>query len=81
MAKDRPLTDLEYAKYVGKDPDMRAKDRTHELGPKKIGIIPGLKKLAGGAASIMDIIQGAKSLARADDSKRRKEALEQIEKA
>ena len=79
MAKDRPLTDLEYAKYLGKDPDNRIKDEP--IMPQKLGIIPGLKKLAGGAASIMDIIQGAKSLARADDSKRRKEALEQIKKA
>jgi hypothetical protein len=75
------LSDKEYAELTGNNPDYRIKDRSSDLGPKKLGIIPGLKKLAGGAASIMDIIQGAKSLARADDSKRRKEALEQIEKA
>tara|TARA_A100000172_G_scaffold64473_1_gene44003 strand:- start:1291 stop:1530 length:240 start_codon:yes stop_codon:yes gene_type:complete len=79
MASD--LSDKEYAELTGNNPDYRIKDRSSDLGPKKLGIIPGLKKLAGGAGSVLDIIQGAKSLARADDSKRRKEALEQIEKA
>ncbi len=79
MASD--LSDKEYAELTGNNPDYRIKDRSSDLGPKKPGIIPGLKKLAGGASSILDIIQGAKSLARADDNKRRKEALEQIEKA
>jgi hypothetical protein len=79
MAEDSPLTDKEYAKLTGKDPDLRFKATTG-LESTKPNFFEGLKKLAGSGKSILEMLQGAKTLARASDADAAKTALGKIEK-
>lgn len=63
--------------------DDWTQDPRYGLTPRKprVGLIPGLKKLAGDASSIFELFHGAKKLAKADDTHRAQEALEQMKKA
>ena len=79
MAKDRPLTDLEYARLTGKDPDLRVKDEP--MMPQKPNFFDAIKKIAGSGLSIVEMLQGAKTAARASDMETAKNALNKIKKA
>jgi hypothetical protein len=72
------MSDEEWAKVTGKNPEFRTKDRSHELSPQRRGIIPGLSKLAGGVSNIFDLFHGAKKLARAEDTRAAQSAIDSI---
>lgn len=66
---------------VAREYDDWAQDPRYAPRKPKVGLIPGLKKLAGDASSIMELFHGAKKLAKADDTHRAQKALEQMKKA
>lgn len=71
------LSDKEYAELTGNNPDYRIKDEE----PKKPNFLQAIKNIAGSGKSIVEMLQGAKTLARASDAEDAKNALSRIEKA
>ena len=74
------MKDTEYARVTGLNPEYRRHAYQEPITPPRPGIIPGLAGLARGASSIMDLFFNAKKLARAEDNRARKRALDNIGK-
>ena len=74
------MKDTEYARLTGLNPENRRVTYQGPMYPQRPGIIPGLAGLARGASNIMDLFFNAKKLARAEDNRARKRALDNIGK-